>query len=375
MKLRFTKIFHRTKQAAKAHKTVINYGGSSSSKTISVLQLLTLRCLKYSKHRVTLVAESMPVIKKTIFADWRDVVMDNAYNHRAMNLSEMVYAFPNGSIFQFVPADDQSRFHGLRQNDLFIDEAYNVKKSIFDQGEIRTSGNVFLTFNPNSIFWAKNLFSDDDVYVIHSTYKDNPFLNDSIINSLEKRLQTDPNFWRVYGKGEWGALTGLIFTEGKNWDICATMPEVHKWIVTGLDFGFSADPSAIVDVCYSNGELWADEKCYELELTNPDIAERLNGNIVVADSAEPKSIAEIRRMGISIVPSTKGPDSISNGIKMLKQFKLNVTKNSINLIKELRNYKWAESNNGEQLNRPVDAYNHCIDAIRYSVTKKMHKQI
>ena len=349
------------------NRYIIAYGGSSSSKSISILQHLTLYALRNNNKRVTIGAESMPVIKKTVFPDWRDIVMQTIYSPGAFNKTEMTYTFPTGSVFQFVPADDATRWHGMRQDIVYFDEVFHIKKAIYDQADIRTKEKVISSFNPAAMFWIADQFNDPKTYVDHSTYKDNPYISEDIINALEKRIATDQNFYDVYVLGKWGSLEGVIFEEGKHWQICDKMPEDAKKEILGLDFGYSVDPAALVHIKYYNGELWLQELLYKREQTNSDLSAHINGE-TVADSAEPKSIEELRRLGIVIHPSVKGKDSINSGIQLMKQFKINVTSDSINLIRELRNYKWDENRQGETLTKPIDNWNHLIDSARYGVT-------
>lgn len=372
--LGLTDVYHKTVEAAKTHRIIINYGGSSSSKTISVLQLLTRIAISRPSMRFTLVAESVPVIKKTILADWRDLVMQGLWQRHRFNKTDMIYTFVNGSTFSFVPADDDSRFHGPRQDYLMLDEAFNIKKNIFDQAEVRTRRKIFITFNPTSVFWAKELFDLQNTAVIHSTYRDNPYVEQAVIHSLERRAKSDTNFYNVYTLGQWGSLEGVIFKEGVHWKLCDKMPQDHKKRFYGLDFGFSVDPAAICDVIYADGQLWVRELLYRKEMLNSDIAKYLD-EITIADSAEPKSILELRILGKEVHPAPKGPDSVNNGLNLMKEFTINVTRDSINLIKELRNYKWAEDRHGEQLKKPVDHDNHLIDAIRYAVMHMFQKNI
>jgi phage terminase large subunit len=353
-------------EAAKSHRIIINYGGSSSSKTISVLQLLTQLAFYKPSMRFTLVAESVPVIKKTILADWRDLVMPGLWERHRFNKTDMVYTFSNGSTFSFVPADDDSRFHGPRQDYLMLDEAFNIKKKIFDQAEVRTRKKIFITFNPTSVFWAKELFDLDETAVIHSTYIDNPYVEQTVIDSLERRAKTDENFYNVYTRGEWGSLEGLIFKEGIHWQRTTQFPDDYKKRIYGLDFGFSMDPAAVCDIRYSDGQIWVRELLYQKEMLNSQLAKYLDYD-TVADSAEPKSIQELRLLGKRVWPSVKGADSINQGINLMKEFKINVTTDSVNLIKELRNYSWKKDRDDNQLSKPVDDHNHLIDALRYGV--------
>lgn len=355
-----------------ANRVICCYGGSSSSKTISVLQWLTLAALVSDAPLViSIIGESVPVLKRSVIRDWQRVVMQDTYDEGCMNKNEMIYTFPNGSIFQFIPADAEERFYAMRHDYVMIDEAYNVRRGIFNQIEIRTRGKLFLTWNPVAEFWAKDLEDRPDCVMLHSTYKDNPFVEASIIKSLELRARTDPNFYRVFVLGKYGTYEGLIFKEGQHWSKCIKMPEEYQRRVIGVDFGFSHDPTAIMDIRYQGGEFWIDELAYEPGLFNSDIGKVLiaqgRQTESIADSAEPKSIAELSRMNLNIRPCQKGPDSVKFGLRTMQGFKLNVTERSINTIKELRNYSYSKDRDGDYYDKPIDNWNHAIDAIRYVV--------
>lgn len=359
-------------EAAKKNRVICCYGGSSSSKTISVLQYLTLIAIRAAESFViTIVGESIPVLKRSVIRDWQTIIMQGAWSDANFNRVELTYTFESGAIFQFVPADHEDRFMGIRQRYAMIDEAYNITKGVFDQIDIRTDGQIFLTWNPVAEFWAKDLADRADCAVLHSTYRDNNYLSDSIRKTLELRAKTDPNFYRVFVLGQYGTYEGLIFREGENWTKCKEIPKEYKRRVIGLDFGFSYDPTAIVDIRYADGQFWLDELAWGTGLLNSDIGEILAplGRVeVIADSAEPKSIAELQKMRLNVKPCQKGPDSVIHGLRTLKQFRLNVTENSVNLIKELRNYSWLKTRDGNYMDRPGDSWNHGIDAVRYGVT-------
>ena len=372
VKFEFTNVFYQLMAAAKINRYLILYGGSSSSKTISILQWLTLYALKYPNKRITVSSESLPIIKKTIFPDWKLHVMGAIFDEKCMNKTEMVYTFPNGSVFNFIPADDDARWHGLRQDVCYFDELYYINRKIYDQADIRTADKLISSFNPVSPFWVQEVFDDLNTAVLHSTYKDNQFVSQPIKDALEKRIKTDQNFYNVYVLGKFGSYEGVIFQENKHWSITDEFPQDYSKRILAIDFGFSVDPATCVDVRYSNGEIWLDEVFYDKGMTNADIYEKLvhTGNhkeFIIGDSAEPKSIVELQLLGVDIDGSMKGKDSINAGIQLMQQFKINVTRDSIHLIKELRNYKWAEDRQGEQLTKPIDNFNDCIDASRYGV--------
>lgn len=364
--LKTTKVYERLKAKWTDSRYIIAYGGSSSSKSISILQILTLYALSNKNKRITISAESLPVLKKTVIPDWKEHIMQGMFDIKSMNISEMVYRFPTGSVFQFIPADDPSRWHGLRQDIVYFDELFYIKQAIYNQADIRTRYKVISSFNPVSKFWITDNFDDPNTYVDHSTYKDNPHISQPIIDALEKRIKTDKNFYDVYVKGLFGSLEGLVFKEVVNWNITTDWPDDFKQEVQALDFGYSIDPSALVHIRYYNGELYIKERLYRKQMTNQDIFDHLDG-LTICDSAEPKSIEELKRLGANVRPSVKGADSIVNGIQVMKQFKINVTSDSLNLIKEFRNYTWAENRQGEQTGKPIDEWNHCIDGIRYGV--------
>ncbi|KPL08410.1 hypothetical protein AMJ86_00860 [bacterium SM23_57] len=358
------------------------WGGSGSSKTISALQYLTLICMNdFSKPIISVIGESIPVLKRSVIRDWQIFVMQEFYNPAQFNRVDLTYYFDTGAIMQFIPADDPGRFHGPRQDYSLFDEAYNIKKTIFDQVEIRTRRKILLTWNPISPFWATDLEQRSDCAMIHSTYKDNPYLDSEIVRTLEMRALRDPDFYRVYVLGQYGTVQGLIFKQGEAWELVDDFPtdekgkEIYQWKAYGLDFGFTIDPSSIVEVRYQDGTLWVREHLYKTGMTNDELSNELlklnqDRELVIADSSEPKSIEEIRRQSVKIVGSLKGPDSVNFGIGLMKQLKMKVTKDSINLIKELRNYSYATDHHGEFLNKPNDSWNHSIDAIRGVVIYK-----
>lgn len=269
----------------------------------------------------------------------------------------------------------EDRVRGARRDILFINECNNIPYSVFEQLEVRTNRCIFLDYNPVSEFWVHDrVLTRSDAVFIKSTYRDNRFLSENIRRSIEARRLTDPAWWTVYGEGDVGRAEGVILT---NWDQVAAMPEEYQWRVYGLDFGFTNDPTALLRVCLSGGELWVDELLYQTHMTNSDISAQLKQcgverrEKVLADAAEPKSIEEIYRAGFNIKPAPKGPDSIKAGLDLLKQYRIHVTKRSLNLIKELRNYVWQTDKEGRPVNKPIDGFNHGIDALRYAVSGQL----
>ncbi len=373
MGMTLTRVFYDILKAVEEDKKlVVLYGGSSSSKTISILQYLLLYALKYPNKRITISSESLPVLKKTVIPDLKQKVMVDIWDDGAFNKSEMVYKFPNGSIFQFVPADDEARWHGLRSHVTYFDELYYIKEGIFQQASIRTSERVFASFNPVARFYIVNYWEDESAAILHSTYLDNPYLSDTIISALTSRISKDQNFRRVYLEGKFGSVEGLIFIEGTDWSRTPEFPSKYDNRMLGLDFGF-IHVSAVCDVRLHNGELWLKEVVYEAGLTYEQIADHLTYK-TIADSADPRGIKELVKLGRAVEPVKKGPDSVINGIRLMKAYKLNIHVDSVNLINELRNYKWDTNTDGSNIDKPVKAFDDAIDSCRYAVDGMLNKR-
>jgi phage terminase large subunit len=295
-------------------------------------------------------------------------MLGNDWREEWWNATDKVYTFPaTKSSIEFFSADNIGKVHGSSRDYLFINECYFILYETFRQLAVRTRKTIFLDYNPRSRFWVdEHLLDRESTELIHSTYRDNPFLSAEQIAEIESN-KSDANWWRVYGEGETGSVEGLIYT---NLDIVDAMPESrHEYI--GIDFGFTNDPTAILRVVKSGGELYVDEMCYRRGYDNTMIARLLKDEgcthytDIVADSAEPKSIREINAYGLNCKPVTKSPDSILNGIQVLQRYKLHVTKRSIGTINELRNYSWKQDVNGNYINKPVGIFDHAMDALRY----------
>ena len=240
---------------------------------------------------------------------------------------------------------------------------------------LRTKKRIYLDYNPNAAFWVHDhILGKQGVQLIISDHRHNPFLDDVMRNKIESLKDEDIESWRCYARGLTGKITGLILN---NWHLCDAIPPYATPIAVGLDFGFTNDETGCLEVFKQNGELWINELLYETRLTNPDISKRLaeaglSKKIeIIADSAEPKSIEELRRLGWRVTGAKKGPDSVKNSIDILKRYKLNITRNSINLRMELERYKWRVEPSGRTLNEPVDRWNHLIDPLRYIALNKL----
>lgn len=346
-------------------------GGTSASKTYSILAVLINKAIIQPNLEISVVAESIPHLRRGALKDFIKILKwTNRFDDNQFNKSLLIYQFKNGSTFEFFSADDSSKLRGARRDVLYINECNNVTFESYNELAIRTKKEVFLDFNPANEFWVHTELKDEpDSDFLILTYKDNEALDKSIVDQIEKnRLKAETsaywaNWWRVYGLGEIGMLEGVIFS---NWKIIDKLPEEAKLIGIGLDFGYTNDPTAIIEVYNYNGTRILNELKYQTGMLNSDIAKTLPKNVIVyADSSEPKSIDEIKRYGITIKGVTKGKDSINYGIDVIQQQEYLVTSQSVNFIKELRAYCWDVDKHGTRLNKPIDNNNHAIDAWRY----------
>jgi phage terminase large subunit len=346
-------------------------GGTSASKTYSILAVLIDKALRKDGLEISIVAESIPHLRRGALKDFIKILKwTNRFYDQQLNKSLLTYHFKNGSVVEFFSADDASKLRGARRDILYINECNNVTFESYNELAIRTKREVYLDFNPANEFWVhKELKDEPDTDFIILTYKDNEALDESIVSQIEKNRDKAAtssywaNWWRVYGLGEVGSLEGVVFT---NWKEIDTIPKEAKLIGIGLDFGYTNDPTAAIEIYNYNGTRIINELVYRTGMVNSDIAKILpSGVIIYADSSEPKSIEEIRRQGKTIKGVTKGADSINYGIDVMQRQDYLVTKQSTNLIKELRSYCWDTDKQGQRMRRPIDHYNHAIDALRY----------
>jgi phage terminase large subunit len=348
-------------------------GGTSSSKTFSILALLINQAVQEPNLEISVVAESIPHLKRGAVKDFIKIMnWTNLWNEDRFNKSSLKYKFSNGSYIEFFSADSPDKMRGARRDILFVNEANNIHFETFNQLAIRTTRFVYIDYNPTAEFWAHEISQEDGSEFLILTYKDNEALSKTIVKELEKareRAKTSEywkNWWIVYGLGQVGKIEELIF---KNWAICKSIPESATYVGTGMDFGFTNDPTAVVDVFMQNGELFIKEVIYETDLQNPDIAKKLmwdpkyKSKYIIADSAEPKSIAELNTLGLKVMKCPAKDTMLS--IDILKRYKINVTEDSLNLIKEIRGYRFMKDRDGKIQNEIVDTMNHLMDALRY----------
>lgn len=347
------------------------------------MPVLIDKAIKKPGMEISVVSESIPHLRRGALKDFLSIMKSTGrFISENYNKTYLKYEFCNGSFIEFFSVDDDSKLRGARRTTLYVNEANNVTYDAYLQLSIRTSGDIYIDFNPTGRFWAHNeVLQENDSELLILNYLDNEALDKSIVDMLEqnraKALTSDywKNWWKVYGLGEIGTLEGVIFS---NWMEIDRVPDDAALIGHGLDFGYTNDQTAIIAVYKYNDKIILDEVIYQKGLTNSDISALMKDNgvngVVYADSAEPKSIAEINRYGHRLIGARKGRDSINFGISILQEYEMLVTKRSINLKDELNRYQWKKNKEGQTINIPIDAFNHCIDALRYLAIMKLKKK-
>ena len=378
MNIKITNVYLRNYDAYlnKVRRVAINQGGTSSSKTYSILMLL-ITIAKKSKIPlvISIVSESLPHLKRGCIRDFKNIMGDDFVDRR-MNKTDLYYRFENGSTIEFFSVDNSAKCRGGRRDILYINECNNVSKATYDELEVRTRLFCFLDFNPVAEFWAHDMQHYPEVEWIQSTYQDSKHvLPKCVVERIESRKDRDPNWWRVYGLGEVGSLEGLVYPFFKLID---ELPEGGRRFY-GLDFGYN-NPSALVLNVQIEDRIYSDQLIYESGLKNNQIATRMEQLEVKkgwfniwGDSENPQAIDELYGYGFNMKHAIKGPGSVENGIQFVNQFEQYWTKRSLDCIKEQRNHRFLEDKNGKITNVPVKDYDHGLDARRYGIYSELFK--
>lgn len=378
--LRLSEVFKKNAEVYITGKKryIVNSGGTSAGKTISILQLLVQIASKHNKQ-IDILGLTVPHLKAGVINDMPMVMAGFGFDFHSMySVGDKSIVFPSGGTINFISIDKIGKAHGGRRDILFMNEANHTHYGIAEQLMIRTRETVFIDFNPTGRFWVHDKLlveQPENVEMIKSTYKDNPFLEQTIIDMIEsKRGDGTSNFWRVYGLGELGVAEGLIFD---NWSVEEFDIYKFEHYCNGLDWGFSQDPFAFVRCAYENNILYICNEIYEKKILNTDSAKLVKPIIrdepVYCDSAEPKSIAEYQSLGIRAIGAEKGAGSIVSGIKKLQTYSnIIIHPDCKNTIDEFSNYQWKMDKNGDPLNVPEDDFNHIIDGLRYSLSTELN---
>lgn len=365
------------------------YGGSGSGKSYFLATDLMLELMK-KKQKLLVVRQIFSTIRDSVYEEIIQALTNmQLIQYCKLSKTTLDITLPNGSKVIFKGAEDESKLLSISGIDMcWIEEASDITKEIFNQLELRLRGGsakkrFYLSFNPISAqHWLKKEFFDnpkDDSFVCHTTYKDNRFLDDEYINSLEEMKERNPSKYQVYALGEWGTSTKLVFENWKVQDfifhqIIKENPNIKASF--GCDFGYITDPSTLISVLVDteNRKLYIFDELYEHGLLNNELADAIKRKgyakeTIIADSAEQKSIAELKQYGLTrIKPARKGANSIQHGIQYISQFEMIVHPSCTNLINELQNYGYKKDRaTGQYTSQPIDNYNHLIDALRYSL--------
>ncbi len=385
-KYKYTRAYYKILDLIKSNpneNVFVIRGGQGASKTVSIIELL-IQSLCSATKEATILSSELSKMKRTVIRDYKKIckdwgVLENEFD---FNKSESKHEYFNGSYLDFLGADVNDVGKGFRRDILYINEADKMDVDTAVQFISRASLTI-IDYNPDSLFWGDDYINENNFITL--TFEDNEYLADSEVKSIldykakgffNTDLPTESIFgdgniknkywsnkWRVYGLGLVGNLDGIVFD---NWDVIDSVPNGARLIGIGLDFGYTNDPTAAVEVYQYNNKRILNEIIYRTGMLNGDIAKVLPKNTYIyADSAEPKSIEEIRRTGVNIMPVTKGADSIMFGIQTMQTQEYLITSKSKNVLNEFQKYIWQKDKRGDTQNKPIDKYNHAIDAIRY----------
>ena len=351
-------------------KIVVEQGGTRSGKTYNILLFIIFHYCTHNKNKiVTICRKTFPSLRATVLRDFLQILNHyEIYRDEFHNKSSSEYHL-FGNLVEFTSLDQSQKIRGRKRDLLFINEGNELYWEDWQQLIFRTQERIILDFNPSDEYhWIyDNVITREDCAFYKTTYLDNPFLEDVIKEEIERLKETDDQYWQIYGLGERASSINTIF----NYTEVKQIPDEAKLISYGMDFGYSNDPTTLVSVYVIEHSLFIKEHLYRTQMTTYDIniflkEQNLLSNPIYADSAEPRLIAELRRMGHNIFPSLKGKDSVNAGIDLLKRYKLHITSDSNNAIQEFRNYKWKEDRSGKLINVPEDKHNHLIDPTRYA---------
>jgi len=362
-----TKVFKHLRDSNKRY--VVEQGGTRSSKTYNILIWLIYQAATRDGIIISIVRKTFPSLRSTSMRDTIEILETmGLYSESNHNKSESTYQIGK-SMIEFVSVDSPQKIRGRKRHICFINEGNELTKEEFFQLNIRTTERMIIDFNPSEHFWVfDDVIPREDCDTFITTYKDNPFLSESLVAEIERLKQVDEYYWKVYGLGELAAIRGVVFS---NYEMKSFVPDDYELKGYGMDFGFTNDPTTLIEIRMGDGELWVRELIWRTGMTNQDIAERIRElgieNEIVADSSEPKSIEELRREGVNIRGATKGQDSIRAGIDLLRRYKINVHPDSMNLNKEFKSYKYKQDKDGNFSNQPIDRFNHGVDALRYYI--------
>lgn len=380
-KVQTTKIYKRIEYAkSQGYTTVSEQGSSRSSKTFNTVIWLVVYCMQHAGTTVSIVRKTLTATRRSVFRDFKDIMINmGLWKERSWKKGEFIYYFDNGSWIEFFGADNEQKLRGSKRKILYVNEGNELTFIEWQQLQMRTTLFSIIDYNPSFTddHWICDLNKEEKTYHFISTYKDNPFLEKKVVDEIESLQWKNPSLWRVYGLGLQAIIEGLIF------DNVEQVDEIPRWVkkrgYLGMDFGYAQDPTSIVEMWIYGNELWIDEVCYSTHMLIADIIRVLKEHRestgrafkIISESADPRLVDEIYNAGLDIHAVHKYPGSVMAGIQKMKEYKIKVTKRSVNVNKEFKNYTYRQDKEGKWLNEPVDAFNHAIDSCRYIVLSEI----
>lgn len=369
-KIRANIVFNHLTNLKPTTSILVEQGGSRSGKTYNILTyLIAMSVTTWNNKVIDIVRKSFPSLRSSVMFDFFEILRNNGlYAEEYHNKTENIYKV-GSNIFRFFSCDDAQKMRGPGRDILFCNEANELKLEDFRQLNMRTRELTILDYNPSDEFhWIyDHVLTRDDVEFYKTTFNDNPFLPDRIKNEILRYKDTDENYWRIYGLGERGISQTSIYTK---WDLCDSVPLTDK-VYYGLDFGFN-HPTSLIKITLDENTAYVEELIYETQMIGETIIDRLKSlNIsssapIYADSARPELIYEIGSAGFNIYPVKKGADSVKEGIDYVKRYKLMIHKDSVNVLKEIKSYKWRVDKDERILDEPVKLNDDAMDAMRYA---------
>ena len=371
-----TTVVYRHLQTAydRGFKQVSARGGSRSGKTYNIVIWLIVFCLLHPGTTVSIVRKTGPSLRGSVLRDV-DEILSRMAVATTYNKTELIFTFTNGSWIELFSTDNETKLRGRKRKILFINEANELSYMEYQQLKFRTEDFTICDYNPSITedHWLYEFDKDERTFMYVTTYRDNyRFLSPVIIQEIESLKTKNKSLWQIYGLGQMAVIEGLVFAN--NVKIVDTVPEHIRRRWYGMDLGFTADPTAIVEVAQEGNNLYIDEKCYLTQMLSSDIIrafKALPPLKIISESADPRLVQEIYRAGLDIHPVQKFPGSVEAGITKMQEFKLCITRRSTNTIRESKNYVWAQDKDGKWLNKPIDLFNHSMDAIRYVVLEEI----
>lgn len=380
-KVQTTRVFREVQTAyGKGYTTISAQGSSRSGKTWNIVLWLIIMCLNYRGLTVSVVRKALPALKRSVYRDFKDNMLAmGIWVDRQMNRSDFIYSFKNGSYIEFFSTDNEQKLRGSKRKILYVNEGNELTFLEWQQLQMRTTELSVIDYNPSFTedHWICSLNQEQKTYHFISTYKDNPFLEKKVVEEIESLQWKNPSLWRIYGLGLQAVIEGLIF---ENVDYVAEIPRwAKKKRYIGMDFGYTNDSTAIVEVCIYDNELYVHEICYKTHMLSTDIIRTLKDYIekerynfeIISECADPRLVDEIYNAGLNIHPVRKFGGSIMAGITKMLEYHIFVTEDSPNIRKEFKNYTYRQDKEGKWLNEPIDLWNHGIDATRYVLLNKV----